>query len=103
MIARIWSAQSTPALAPAYAEHLRRQVLPVLRKVNGYLGARLLERGSGGKVEIIVLTFWESLDLIKGFAGDDPESAVVADEAAALLTQFDRSVAHYQVVVSDGM
>ena len=34
-------------------------------------------------VEIIVLTFWRSLDAIRGFAGADLEGAVVAVEAAA--------------------
>jgi len=61
----------------------------------------LLERAIPGAVEIIVLTFWQSLDLIRGFAGADLEGAVVAEEAAALLTQFDRRVRHYDVAIKD--
>ena len=101
MIARVWSAQTTPAQAPAYVEHLRTQVLPAVRRVDGYGGAMLLERAIPGAVEIIVLTFWQSLDLIRGFAGADLEGAVVAEEAAALLTQFDRRVRHYDVAIKD--
>lgn len=85
MIARVWSAQTTPALAPAYADHLRTNVLPALRKVNGYAGAMLFERATSDAVEIIVLTWWRSLDAIRGFAGADLEGAVVAEEAASLL------------------
>jgi hypothetical protein len=59
----------------------------------------LLERDAPEGVEIIVLTFWRSLDSIRGFAGPDLEGAVVAEEAAALLTQFDRRVRHYEVAV----
>jgi heme-degrading monooxygenase HmoA len=101
MIARVWSARTTPAQAPAYAEHLRGQVLPALRTLDGYAGALLLERPTPEGVEITVLTFWRSLDAIRGFAGADLEGAVVAEEAAALLTEFDRRVRHYEVVVED--
>lgn len=75
--------------------------MPAIRKVDGYGGAMLLERAASDAVEIIVLTFWRSLDAIRGFAGADLDGAVVAEEAAALLTQFDRRVRHYEVVVQD--
>jgi heme-degrading monooxygenase HmoA len=101
MIARVWSAQTTPARADDYVEHLRSQVLPRTRTLDGYLGARLLRRATPGAVEIVVVTFWRSVEAIRGFAGDDLEVAVVAEEAVALLTQFDRRVRHYEVAVQD--
>jgi heme-degrading monooxygenase HmoA len=101
MIARVWSARTTPAQAPAYAEHLRSHVLPELRKVDGYAGAMLLERTTPDTVEIMVVTFWQSAEALRGFAGDDLEGAVVAAEAAALLTQFDRRVRHFEIVEED--
>jgi heme-degrading monooxygenase HmoA len=101
MIARLWSAQATPAQAPAYADHLRTHVLPTLSKVDGYAGAMLLERNLSDAVEIIVITWWRSLDAIRGFAGTDLEGAVVANEAASLLTHFDNRVRHYEVTVKD--
>jgi len=61
----------------------------------------LLERRASHTVEIIVITLWRSLDSIRGFAGADLEAAVVTAEAASLLTQFDRRVRHYEVVVKD--
>jgi heme-degrading monooxygenase HmoA len=102
VIARAWSAQARPERAPAYAAHLREHVLPALRRLEGYAGAELLEREVSGSIEITVLTYWRSLDSIRAFAGADIESAVVADEAAAVLTSFDRHVRHYEVVVEDG-
>jgi heme-degrading monooxygenase HmoA len=101
VIARVWSAQTTPAQAPAYLEHLRDRVLPKVKSVDGYAGAMLLERVLPGAVEIIVVTFWQSVDSVRGFAGDDLEGAMVAEEAAALLTQFDRRVRHYEVALKD--
>jgi heme-degrading monooxygenase HmoA len=101
MIARFWSAQATPAQAPAYADHLRTHVLPTLSKVDGYVGAVPVERSTSDAVEIIVITWWQSLDAIRGFAGADLEKAVVADEAASLLTRFDHCVRHYEITVKD--
>jgi heme-degrading monooxygenase HmoA len=69
--------------------------------MDGYGGAMLLERPVPGAVEVMVLTFWRSVDSIRDFAGADVESAVVAEEAAALLTDFDRRVRHYDVAVQD--
>jgi heme-degrading monooxygenase HmoA len=102
MIARCWSARTADARAPSYVDHLRTHVLPAVREVDGYEGAMLLSRSSSGETEIIVLTFWRSLDSIRGFAGPDVEAAVVADRAASLLTRFDERVRHYEVVVKDG-
>ena len=42
MIARLWCAQTTAAQAPAYAEHLRKHVLPAIQKVAGYVAASYL-------------------------------------------------------------
>jgi len=101
MIARVWSAQTTPARSPAYRDHLRTQVLPAIKALEGYSGVMLLERAIPGAIEIIVITFWRSVNSIQGFAGDDLEHAVVADEAAALLTQFDPRVRHFEVALKE--
>jgi heme-degrading monooxygenase HmoA len=98
MIARTWTAQATREQAPRYAEHLRASVLPKLEAVDGYRSAMLLARDTGSGAELIVVTFWDSLGAIELFAGSDAERAVVDDEAAALLTTFDRTVRHYDVV-----
>ncbi len=101
MIARVWSAQATPSHAPAYAQHLKNQVLPTLKTLDDYVDALLLERTIADGVEIVVITVWRSLEAIRGFAGDELEHAVVAPEAAALLTRYDRRVRHYEVALKD--
>jgi heme-degrading monooxygenase HmoA len=101
MIARFWTARTSRAQAPVYTDHLKSNVLATLREVDGYLGARLLEREIEGEVEIVVITFWRSLDAVREFAGDDLESAVVSEEVAPVLLYYDQRVRHYDVVVGD--
>jgi heme-degrading monooxygenase HmoA len=101
MIARFWTAKTSQSQAPVYTDHLKNHVLATLREVEGYVGARLFEREMDGGVEVVVITYWRSLDSIRKFAGDDIERAVVSDEIAPLLLYYDQRVRHYDVVVED--
>ena len=96
-----WTARTTEVQLPRYLEHFSKNVLPELRRVSGYLGATVCLPRRENEVEIVVETNWRSLESIRNFAGSDLEAAVVADEAAALLTSFDRRVRHSEVVVTD--
>jgi heme-degrading monooxygenase HmoA len=97
MIARAWKATATPEGARRYAEHFDGAVLPELRKLDGCRSAQLLTRESGGQVEIEVISYWDSLETIRAFAGDDLEHAVVEPAAQAALTDFERTVTHFTV------
>jgi uncharacterized protein YciI/heme-degrading monooxygenase HmoA len=100
-ILRWWSARATEAQLPKYLEHFSKNVLRELRRAPGYLGAIVSRRRLETEVEIVVETTWHSLESIHHFAGPDLEAAVVADEAAALLTNFDRRVRHFEIAISD--
>jgi heme-degrading monooxygenase HmoA len=101
MIARLWSAHTTPALSDSYLQHFEIAVQPQLQRVEGFLGATVSTRPAAGSVEILVTTYWTSFTAIDAFAGADREAAVVAAEAAALLTDFDQRVRHYEVAIAE--
>jgi heme-degrading monooxygenase HmoA len=103
MIARLWSARTTTSLSTKYMEHFWQSVTPSLRQLPGYVAASVLIRSQGESVEILVTTVWDSYRAIEGFAGANRETAVVAPEAAALLTDYDRRVRHYEVAQVDGV
>ena len=98
MIVRTWRGRTTPARADAYAHHFRENVMPELRGIAGFIGASLLKEEKGGVVEYFVLTRWASFDAIKAFAGENYENAVVEPEAVAALTDFDKTVRHYEAL-----
>jgi heme-degrading monooxygenase HmoA len=101
MIARLWSAHTTPALSDSYLQHFEQAVQPQLHRVQGFLGATVSTRTTPGSVEILVTTYWVSFAAVDAFAGADREAAVVAAGAAALLTDFDKRVRHYEVEVAE--
>ena len=98
MIARIWKARATPERVQEYAVYLKSTVVPELAGIRGYQGATLLQRDRNGAIEVTVITWWESLDAVRAFAGEAIENAVVHDSAARMLIDFDRGVEHHQVV-----
>ncbi|TDD31934.1 hypothetical protein E1287_24815 [Actinomadura sp. KC06] len=99
MIARVWRATATAEGAEAYREHFTASVLPALRRLDGHRGAYLFRRDSDGRVELEVMTLWDSLSAIQAFAGEDLTAAVVEPEAQAALLDFDETVSHRTVVV----
>ena len=99
MILRRWSARATEDGAQQYLRYFHQSVIPHLQQVGGYQGVLLLRREENDMVEIQVLTFWDTMDAIRQFAGTDVDSAVVEDEAKAVLHDFDTRVTHCEVVL----
>jgi heme-degrading monooxygenase HmoA len=98
MVMRLWKGRARPESADAYQQHVVTRVFPALKKLPGFLGARVLRRPSGDRVEFLVMTEWESLDAIRAFAGDPIDRAVVEPAAQAVLSDFDDRVDHFEVV-----
>jgi heme-degrading monooxygenase HmoA len=101
MICRYWRGWASSANAATYEKLLRTKVLPGIN-VKGYRGAYVMHREVAGTVEIATITLWDSLDAVKAFAGDNYQTAVVTDEAKALLSNFDRVCVHYETVMEPG-
>jgi heme-degrading monooxygenase HmoA len=99
VIVRSWHATATAEGAAAYREHFTDSVLPELQRIDGHQGAYLLRRDHDGQVELQVLTLWDSLEAIRGFAGSSPDRAVVEPVAQAALATYDTTVTHHTVVV----
>jgi heme-degrading monooxygenase HmoA len=98
VVARTWSGVARPDTIDAYLAHLRDTTFPALEGLEGHRGAHVLRRAAAGQVLVTVITWWESIDAIARFAGDDVEAAVVPAEAQALLTSWDTRAVHWEVV-----
>jgi heme-degrading monooxygenase HmoA len=98
MIIREWRCRARQSEADRYPEYFRRQLMPELRTVQGFLGGFLGQRPSGDHMEFLVLTRWKSLDDIRAFAGAVPENSVMDAGALATVDVYDDKVRHYEVL-----
>ena len=101
MIARIWHGLAAPENADAYEALLRAEIFPGIhgRGIAGLRGIDLLRRPLGREVEFVTVMWFESLEAVSAFAGEDHEAAVVPPAARRLLARFDARSAHYEVLV----
>ncbi len=98
MVVRMWHGRVPTTRAQTYREFLNRRAIPDYQSVAGNLSVHILERAEGEVTHFITLTFWENMDVIKGFAGDPVESAKYYPEDKDFLLEFEPAVVHYEVV-----
>jgi heme-degrading monooxygenase HmoA len=104
MIARIWHGWTVPDNADTYEKLLRTDILPGIagKQIPGYRGAHLLRRELADEVEFITMLWFESLDAVRAFVGEDYEVAYVPPKARQVLARFDARSQHYDTVLTPG-
>lgn len=101
MIARIWRGATRASDADAYLAYLDHTGHPGYRRVAGHRRTVTLRRIVGDRAEFVMLTFWDSLDAVRGFAGTDVERAVFYPEDDRYLVEREDRVAHFDVAYED--
>lgn len=100
MIARIWRGAVRIEDADAYARYMEETGVPGYAQTPGNRGVYMLRRDLGELCEFVMFTFWDSLDAIKAFAGDDYEAAVFYPEDDRFLVERDLRARHFEVAVA---
>ncbi len=99
MISRIWHGTTTLANADIYENMLKDEIFVGIRgrKIAGFREIQLFRRSLGAEVEFITVMWFDSLEAVRAFAGEDYEAAVVPPKARAVLSRFDERSQHYEV------
>jgi heme-degrading monooxygenase HmoA len=71
MITRIWHGATPAAKGDEYLTLMRTVAIPDYRSTPGNKGAYALRRTEGEAAHFLMITFWESEEAIRAFAGDD--------------------------------
>jgi len=95
VISRQWRGLCKPEHAQAYVEHLQGETFPAIRKISGFLSASILRRQTYEGIEFLVVTQWESIESIHGFAGAE----VVPAKVQKMMIEYDHVVRHFEIVV----
>jgi antibiotic biosynthesis monooxygenase (ABM) superfamily enzyme len=99
MIGRIWHGYTRPENADMYENLLKEEIFIGIRNrhIPGFQEIQLLRRDLGSEVEFITIMWFEDLDSVRTFAGEDYEAAVVPPKARAVLSRFDERSQHYEI------
>jgi hypothetical protein len=100
MICRLWRGWTTPENADAYERAVRGEVIPGIeaRKMPGFRHIDLMKRELGQEVEFQTLMWFDSIDAITAFVGDDYSVSHVPPAAQAVLKRFDERATHYEII-----
>jgi heme-degrading monooxygenase HmoA len=99
MIGRIWHGYTIPENADAYESLLKSEIFLNIRdrEIPGFQEIQLFRRNIGNEVEFITIMWFDSIEAVKAFAGEEYEVAVVPPKARAILSRFDERSQHYEI------
>ncbi len=99
MISRVWHGWTTPANADAYEALLKSEIFVGIgdRHMEGYRGIQLFRRDLNDEIEFVTVMWFDSIEAVRIFAGEDYEVAVVPPRARKLLSRYDARSQHYEV------
>ena len=100
MICRLWRGWTTHDNADAYQHLVLNEVIPGIeaRKIAGFRHIDVMKRDCGNEVEFQTLMWFDSLDAIIDFMGDDYSISHVPPAAQAVLKHFDERATHFEVL-----
>jgi heme-degrading monooxygenase HmoA len=98
MIGRRWHGRVPADKADEYLRLMAEVGLADYRSTEGNRGAWCLHRREGDVVHVEMFTFWEDLDAIRRFAGDQLTRAKYYDFDPEFLLEMEPEVRHFEVV-----
>ncbi len=97
MIGRIWHGAVPVEKSDAYLEKMRTVALPGYRGIDGNRGAWVMHRIEGDIAHFDMLSFWDDVDAIKRFAGEDYRVSYYFDFDDDFLIEKEPHVRHWDM------
>lgn len=99
MICRIWRGWTSLENVDAYERIVRGQVIPGIEamRIPGFRHIDLMRR-TGTETEFVTIMWFDSLEDVVRFVGEDYQVSHVPAEARMVLLRFDERAAHYKVL-----
>jgi len=99
MIVRTWHGYTSIFNAGIYENLLKEEIFVEIGKKNvkGYKGIQLLRRDLQTEVEFTTIMWFDNIESVKQFAGDNYETAYVPVKARGILSRFDLKSIHCEL------
>jgi heme-degrading monooxygenase HmoA len=100
-IARIWRGRTSAEKADDYAAYLHANgIVPLAEKA---LGVHSFREDRAGESEFVTVSYWESIEAMSRFAGDDPRRIHHLERDAEFLIELPESVQVLDIVETFGV
>jgi heme-degrading monooxygenase HmoA len=100
VVARIWHGKTLTSKAAEYYDYLRTGIKKI-ESIPGNLGVQVLRLNNGKITEFTVISYWESRDAIRAFAGNDIEKVRPLPKDSEYLIEPETKVKHFDVLLDD--
>jgi len=100
-IARVWHGRTPAAKAEEYLQYLTDSGIKKMEALPGNLGCQIFRRTENGVTEFTVISYWESRESIKQWAGAEIEKTRYLDKDKEYLLELEPTVKHFEVVLND--
>jgi heme-degrading monooxygenase HmoA len=97
MVTRIWHGATPVGKSDEYLDLMRTVAIRDYRSTPGNQGAYALRRIQGDTAHFLMVTFWESEEAIRAFAGDDIGRAKYYDFDKDFLIELEPHSMHYEM------
>ena len=97
MVTRIWHGATPVGKSDEYLNLMRTVAIRDYRSTPGNQGAYALRRIQGDTAHFLMVTFWESEEAIRAFAGDDISLAKYYDFDKDFLIEMEPCSMHYEM------
>ena len=100
MICRVWRGWTTLDNAQSYDDYLQKELFPHLEqelRARGFCGYQLLRLKRDAETEFMTMLYFEAIEKVREFAGENYETPVVSAKARSLLSHYADHAEHYEV------
>ena len=99
VIARIWRGRTTSEKADEYERYLAEVGFPPL--VEHALGAQMFREDRDGETEFVTISYWESVEAMSRFAGEDPRRIHHLPRDPELLIELPEAVQVLKILANE--
>lgn len=97
-VVRVWRGRTTRTRADEYAEYsMEAGIRPLMQTA---IAVDSLRRDDGDETEFMVISYWESIEAMSRFAGNDPKQIHHLDRDAEFLIDLPEDVHVYEIHAS---
>jgi len=99
-IARIWHGWTKKENAAKFEKVLVFEAIPSINKnkPEGLKGIQVLKLETENEIEFTTIMWFDTIDSVKEFAGEDYETAHIDPNVKPLLLRYDKKSAHHQII-----